>query len=98
MEVVAPEDIPVTFEGVLPLMIALRLGNLAKNHVLMDTSSDRYRWSRLDNRRAEGIRHLPSHTSASVRTLFLTSLRTVRCPVIRPSWLRKDHASEGSGA
>ena len=88
MDVVAPDDIPVQFDGE-------RLF-LHKEQTLIITPL-RHRWSWRHYRRTERICNLPSHHARALLPLILITFGTIRRTTLWSSRMRQDNACEGTG-
>jgi hypothetical protein len=89
LEVVAPEDIPVGFDGEL-YFITYYVSTIG-------LTQDRYWRFRRHYRGTQGIRHLPLDYASLVLALLASSGSPVRCTPIWPSWVRENYACKGTG-
>lgn len=88
MELVAPEDIPVGFEGTLPDL----------KDSITRLKKSRHRRFRRYHRRAQGIRHISSYYAPSIFALITSPCRSLRRFTIWSSWMRQDYACKSAGA
>ena len=83
MDVVAPEDIPVSFEGMACLFLQSACMPWADETLLC-----RYWRSGRHNRRAQRIRHLSFDNARILFELFFTTFGPYWCLALWASWLR----------
>lgn len=90
MEVVAPEDIPVSFEGEgAGMCCCLMYADLR--------GAGRHRWPRPDYRRAQRISHLSADDATPLCTLIVAIICALGRSTVWPPGLRKDNVSKGLG-
>lgn len=99
MEVIAPEDIPISFEGRLiytGLSGAARVGSEIQACRMLINAISRHWWAYRYHRRTERKRHLPSYHAASLFTIIATALSSFGSLTVRSPRLWQDYARQGS--
>ena len=84
MDVIAPDDIPVTFSGKRP--------NAAVRPISFDIA--RYWRAREHRGGVEGICHLSSHNAGDLFAFFGSSDSSLRSPVVWPTRMWQNHAGK----
>lgn len=93
LEMVAPEDIPVGFDGELPLRIRIASGVRS-----LTVIPNRYRRPGYHHRGNQRGHYIPPHNASHLLSRRLVVISTFWSLIVRTAWMRQDDACEGGGA